>query len=576
MDAEGPEGPLAAGPASAESVASRAVTGELQGLLPAGIAERAAASESSIKKDEDQDGLGVQMGVRHLFQGAVGDWRRRFRHQITSDYLDGCRSQTLSAGLFTFFGVLATTISLGNRIQQTSGGQTGFLEYMLMNSAAGVIYATIEAQPYVVVQPTGPVTMLLEMLCEHAAEMHFEFLPFVAATGLFVGMWLILASACNVSGMIHYMSRFTGEVFAVFIGTAYMKDGIDGLVARFGERRTGPTRQALLGNDTNTGDALMSLNIGLLVLGLAYWLAKGLHGPRLCPTPFRQFLSAYSLTSAHRPLAALHTPTKCLDYFTPPLARTRRLLTDAPRLLRVYSLDRRRHASLPFCCWPPLHHHVPCRARPAWRHFADVTHTQCAPLPHHTRTPNSHSRQDTRTKHAQSDAPLTLCCSRCSFAQSSPTVTASTCFVRTTRRTTPTARPSPGAATPARPPTHGRLGWTWRTRVAATHSMKHGGWACRIWPPNGTSTCGGSCTRSRLSSSFSSTSSSPQALHSPRSYVCSRGATTTRASSSSASSTLSAHSSGCHLSPARSPSRRSSPSRWRRLLPRAARDSRRS
>jgi len=240
----------------------------------------------------------VSIGFSSMFQGLLSDWRRRSRHQFTSDFTDGFRWQTLSAGLFTFFGVLATTISLGHRVQATTGGQTGFTEYMLMNSVAGLIYSVVETQPYVVVQPTGPITMLLEMLNDCAESQNFEFLPFVAATGLWVCIWLSLCSIFNVSKLISYMSRFTGEVFAVFIGTAYMRDGIEGLAHRFSDEVSAPSRESMLGDEVNTGDALMSLNIGLLVLGLASWLATGLHGPRLCVTPLRNFFSAYALTIA--------------------------------------------------------------------------------------------------------------------------------------------------------------------------------------------------------------------------------------------------------------------------------------
>jgi len=273
---------------STQTAAAQAVTGELTNLLPPGRHDR---------HDEDQDGLDVTIGFSTMFQGLRSDWRRRSKH-YTSDFRDGFRWQTLSAGLFTFFGVLATTISLGQRIQRTTAGQMGFTEYMMMNSVAGIIYSLVETQPYVVVQPTGPITMLLEMLSECAAANNFEFLPFVAATGLWVCIWLTLCSIFNVSKLISYMSRFTGEVFAVFIGTAYMRDGIEGLAERFTEELSTPSRESMLGDEVNSGDALMSLNIGLLVLGLASWLATGLHGPRLCVTPLRNFFAAYALTIA--------------------------------------------------------------------------------------------------------------------------------------------------------------------------------------------------------------------------------------------------------------------------------------
>ena len=231
------------------SIASQAVTGELTGLMPAAYLSSATPSPNAAQApaDEELDGLDVPIGVRHLFQGAIGDWRRRARHMCTSDYRDGCAWQTISAGLFTFFGLLATTISLGYRIQLETNGQIGYLEYMLMNAVAGLVYATVEAQPYVVVQPTAPITMLLSMLCGHAESREFEFLPFVAATGVWVCFWLTLASALNIAGLIRYMSRFTGEVFAVFIGTTYIQNGIDGIIARFARERTDPSAVHIFG-----------------------------------------------------------------------------------------------------------------------------------------------------------------------------------------------------------------------------------------------------------------------------------------------------------------------------------------
>ena len=209
---------LSAAPGLANSFASQAVTGERTNLLPGNAGAPSSSAEgagaSGSVREEDEDGLDVPIGFAYFFQGVIGDFKRRFKHQFTSDYYDGLRWQSLSAGLFTFFGVLMTTISLGHRVQDSTMGQTGFVEYMLMNSVAGIAYTLIEPQPYVVIQPTGPITMLLEMLSRCAEEQHVEFLPLVAATGLFVALWLCLCACLNVANLISYMSRFTGEVSA--------------------------------------------------------------------------------------------------------------------------------------------------------------------------------------------------------------------------------------------------------------------------------------------------------------------------------------------------------------------------
>ena len=135
---------LSAASGLANSFASQAVTGERTNLLPGNAGAPSSSAEgagaSGSVREEDEDGLDVPIGFAYFFQGVIGDFKRRFKHQFTSDYYDGLRWQSLSAGLFTFFGVLMTTISLGHRVQDSTMGQPGYVEYMLLNSVAGSAY----------------------------------------------------------------------------------------------------------------------------------------------------------------------------------------------------------------------------------------------------------------------------------------------------------------------------------------------------------------------------------------------------------------------------------------------------
>ena len=138
--------------------------------------------------------------------------------------------KTISSALFMFFATFTSTLALGEHIEETTNGLIGLNEYLMMNSAAGILHSIIGCQPLLVLRPTGPITLLFEKLLMFADQHSLPFWPFFAWTGIFVGFLMFLIAAFELSKYIKHLTLFTENIFATFIGIVYINDGIQGMI----------------------------------------------------------------------------------------------------------------------------------------------------------------------------------------------------------------------------------------------------------------------------------------------------------------------------------------------------------
>eukprot|EP00435_Cladocopium_sp_Y103_P064241 s199_g25.t3 len=129
-----------------------------------------------------------------------------------------------------FFATFTSTLALGEHIKESTNGLMGLNEYLMMNSAAGMLHSIIGCQPLLVLRPTGPITLLFEKLLMFANEHSLPFWPFFAWTGIFVGLLMFLIAAFELSKYVKYLTLFTENIFATFIGIVYINDGIQGMI----------------------------------------------------------------------------------------------------------------------------------------------------------------------------------------------------------------------------------------------------------------------------------------------------------------------------------------------------------
>lgn len=224
----------------------------------------------------------AQQAVEMSFGGVIGEYRHRVPHYL-SDYRDAFSRKTIPAALYMFFATFFSTLALGYHISQDTGGLIGVNEYLLMNACAGVSYSLVSCQPLVVLRPTGPITLIITNLHTFAQHSGLPFFPFLAWTGVFVGVFMMVVALTRFSKHINLMSRFTKEVFAVFVCTIYVDDGMSELIS------TG------VGHHGEPGKVVMSVNLAIMVVVAAACLSSATY-TRFGTQALRGFIVDYALT----------------------------------------------------------------------------------------------------------------------------------------------------------------------------------------------------------------------------------------------------------------------------------------
>jgi len=224
--------------------------------------------------------------------GIIHDYRRRFTPELLrSDWItDAFNTKTVSSALFMFFATFTSTLALGEAIFESTKGMIGLNEYLMMNSAAGMLHAVFGCQPLLVLRPTGPVTLLFEKLTHVSTAWELPFWPFFAWTGIFVGLYMLAIAAFNLSKYFKYVTAFTDGIFATFIGFIYINDGLQGMVRTWqsAERSHGKMEAA---------EDVISINMTIVIAALALWLST-LQGSKLFTFEVRSLIVDYALTIA--------------------------------------------------------------------------------------------------------------------------------------------------------------------------------------------------------------------------------------------------------------------------------------
>ena len=202
------------------------------------------------------------------------------------DFSQAFSRKTLSSALFMFFATFFSTASLGAKIQKDSNHRIGLEEYLLMNSIAGMTHALLGCQPLLVLRPTGPITLIVTQLVMLSDEdwMDLQFNQYLGATGFFVGLYMMIIASTEFCRMIKYLTRFTHDIFAFFVCSIYIVDGITGVL----QDCTDPTEKQF-------GISLFSALLAILVFAGSMWLNFAITWKAFNKTA-RDLLTDYAVT----------------------------------------------------------------------------------------------------------------------------------------------------------------------------------------------------------------------------------------------------------------------------------------
>jgi hypothetical protein len=171
--------------------------------------------------------------------GIRRDYSNRLPHTI-SDFTDGLSAKTLSAALFMFCATFASTVALGDVAFRETDGKVGITEYLMLQGISGILHSLFSACPLPILRPTGPITAFMIDLYQLSSWVGVGYYALLSWVGFWVGLFLILIAVFDLSVYISLCTRFLHDIYAVFVCTIYISDGIIGVQQRFQKVRPPP------------------------------------------------------------------------------------------------------------------------------------------------------------------------------------------------------------------------------------------------------------------------------------------------------------------------------------------------
>ena len=169
-----------------------------------------------------------RLGTGNFFGGILSDYRLR---SFSSDFFVSWKVK--SAAIFMFCATATSTIALGDVAFRETDGRIGITEYLMLQGVAGTLHALFSACPLPILRPTGPITAFVVDLFGVAERVQVDYYQLLSWVGLWVGLFLMVIAAFDLSRYIVLCTRFLHDIYAVFVCTIYISDGLIGVIERF-------------------------------------------------------------------------------------------------------------------------------------------------------------------------------------------------------------------------------------------------------------------------------------------------------------------------------------------------------
>jgi len=188
------------------------------------------AKISPVEKAHTETSTHDALVFTHKFAGGLrADLRRRapwYLSDWTEAFTGPNRSQALASVIFLFFACLSPAVTFGLLFDQNTEGQLGVVEMILSSAISGIIYALLSGQPLCILGATGPELAYTTVFFGLCKSLGLEFLPARVWQGLWTSLFTIILSLFDLCALMHYVTRFTEEIFSALISTIFIYEAI--------------------------------------------------------------------------------------------------------------------------------------------------------------------------------------------------------------------------------------------------------------------------------------------------------------------------------------------------------------
>jgi hypothetical protein len=189
-----------------------------------------------------------------------------------------------------YFGCLGPAIAFGGLTYEETGGKLGAMEFLLCQAFVGIVWAIIGGQPELVLRPAGPQTVFIIELYRLSTTKAFN-VPFelaMAWTGVWTSIFMLLIACFDYCAIVvRSCTRFTQEIFMVFVSAIFIFEGCKGVGSYFDSAKETYSRDV----------ALFSLILAAVTLQLGLFFGKVRSSPFLLG-PLRELTADFGIAFA--------------------------------------------------------------------------------------------------------------------------------------------------------------------------------------------------------------------------------------------------------------------------------------
>ncbi|XP_069693692.1 solute carrier family 4 member 11-like [Periplaneta americana] len=198
--------------------------------------------QTHVLADEQNEGdkrcvdVGHDYGHQDSFfqfgRGIQEDILRRLPHYI-SDFRDGFMDtrtiqKIISTTFFLYFACILPAIAFGVLNHHNTGGKIDVKKVIIGQTIGGIFYVVFCGQPLLILLTTAPLALYIKIIHTVCEDFNLEFFAVYGCVGLWNSFFLIIYSLFDVSRIMHWCTRSTEEIFALFISVAFCVDaGMD-------------------------------------------------------------------------------------------------------------------------------------------------------------------------------------------------------------------------------------------------------------------------------------------------------------------------------------------------------------
>eukprot|EP00051_Salpingoeca_urceolata_P022848 m.380031 g.380031 ORF g.380031 m.380031 type:complete len:151 (+) comp20033_c0_seq6:1271-1723(+) len=117
-------------------------------------------------------------------------------------------------------------------------GALGVREMLITQALCGMTWAFLAGQPLIVLQTTGPLSVMFSVLFGWSETLSVAFLPFYAWTGVWLSVLLVIIAVFDLSAWSRYCSLYTQEVFGMLVAVIFLYEACKWMVNEYTDDTT--------------------------------------------------------------------------------------------------------------------------------------------------------------------------------------------------------------------------------------------------------------------------------------------------------------------------------------------------